>query len=147
MSWFLGFVDDAGKFSLDNRRSFQDYIQRFRGEEIIVTVQRKPKKRSWKQLKYYRGVVVPDIARSQGETDPSNYQSWHEGIAMKFLRIADGPFGVMRRRSLSYHDMSQDEVNAYVNNVILWAETELLDCRIRRPDEVDESTIIDPRWT
>ena len=144
---WLGFVDDAGTFSLDQRGKFREWIRKFKGQEVVVTVKRRPRPQGTQSLRYYRGVVVPDIARACGYSDPDEYEQVHEGLAWKFLRIADGKFGQPRRRSTAKDDMSQEEITVYIDQVITYAETTIPGCRVRRPDDVDLDRIADQEWT
>lgn len=147
MAFFGAFVDDAGVFALDDKRAFRAYVQKFKGQEVVVTVKRKPKRQSSKQLRYYRGCVVPDIADACGYSDPDDFESVHEGLAWKFLRLPDGPFGEPRRRSTSPSDMSMEEIARYIDQVITYAETTIPACRIRRPEEIEIEKVVDPEWS
>lgn len=140
------FVDDTGVLSLDQQREFRGWLKKFCGQEVIVSVRRRPKRQSPQQLRYYRGVVVPDIADACGYSDPDDFQAVHEGLAWKFLRLPDGPFGEPRRRSTSPTDMAMDELARYIDQVITYAETSIPGCRIRRPEDVDLDSIVDPNW-
>lgn len=143
---FLGFVDDAGHFALDNRLEFLDYAKKFKGQEVVVSLKRKPRRQGSQSMRYYRGVVVPDIARACGYTDPDEWKSVHEGLAWKFLRLPDGPFGEPRRKSTRKDDMPQDEMTAYIDQVITYAETSIVNCRVRRPEEVDLDSVWSPDY-
>lgn len=143
---FRGFVNQAGKFTLDDRPAFLRSLEKFKGQEVVLTVKKPPKRQSPNQLRYYRGVVVPDIADAMGHADPDEFQSVHEGLAWKFLRLPDGPMGEPRRRSTSPTDMAMDELAKYIDQVIIFAETEIEGCRVRRPEEVDLDSIVDPGW-
>jgi hypothetical protein len=146
---FLGFVDDAGHFALDERDRFMDYLHKFKGQEVVLTVKRRPRRGSLQQLRYFRGVVIPDIAKATGVSDPADYEDVYEGVMHKFAGLPPGPFGAPRRRSLSLsseHGMSLEERKQLIDDVIMWAETEIPDCRIRRPEDVDLDRIHDPGW-
>jgi hypothetical protein len=134
-----GFCDDTGKYSVDNPKALAGYIrQHFTGREFTLTVKAKSTRQGNQQLRYYYGVVLPDLARACGLTgDKEDLANTHEGMAWKYLRIADGPFGNPRRRSVKKDDMSQAEMSDYLTNVITWAETSIPGCRIRRPEEAD----------
>jgi hypothetical protein len=83
--------------------------------------------------------VVPDIALACGVDDPDEFEAIHQSLAWKFLRIADHPqYGYPRRRSTSKNDLSQDEITKYIDDCIQWAESSIVGCRVRRPDEVDD---------
>ena len=138
---FEGFVDDAGKFALADLGAFRAQLQRFKGQDVVLALKRKPKRQGSQAQRYYRGVVIPDIARACGYADPDDWPSVHDGLAWKFLRIADGQFGEPRRRSTAKDDMTGEEFSDYVTNVITFAETSIPGCRIRRPDELDDAEI------
>lgn len=134
-------MDDSGHFAIDDREGFKAWVQKFKGHEVILTV--KKRVRSVNQARrYYRGVVVPDIAAACGYSDPDDYQDVHEGLAWKFLRLPDGPFGNPRRQSTSDAGMLGGDgkltMSEYLDKVIAYAETSIPGCRIRRPDEVTE---------
>lgn len=147
VSW-LGFVDDAGHFELDDRKGFKAWVQKtFAGKEVVVTVKRRPRVQGRQQLRYLRGVVVPDIATACGYTDPEDYQSVYEGLMWKFYRLPDGPFGEPRRRSCSLVEMTMDEMRGVIDTFITYAETTIPGCRVRRPEEVDLERVADQEWT
>lgn len=131
------FVDDAGMFSLNDRRAFREALQRFKGQEVIVTVKKKPRRQGSQSLRYLRGVVIPDIAEACGYTDPDDYQDVYDGLMWKFYRLPDGPFGEPRRRSCSKDQMTQEEITGVIDQFITYAETSIPGCRVRRPEEVD----------
>ena len=145
---FSGFVDDAGNFAYDDEAGFRAHLaRRFKGHEVIVTVKRRPHRQGSQSMRYYRGVVVPDIAEASGILDPDEFENVHNGLAWKFLRLPDGPMGEPRRRSTGKDDMSQEEITVYLDQVILWAESSIPGCVIRRPEDVDVETVHDAAWT
>lgn len=147
MQTFRGFVDDAGHFALDDRQAFRDYVQRFKGHEVVVTVKRKPRRQGSQAMRYYRGVVVPDIAEACGYSDPDDWASVHESLAWKFLRLDDHPqLGYPRRRSTAKDDLSAEEMTRYISQCIEWAESSIPGCRVRRPEEVDLDTVYAPNY-
>jgi hypothetical protein len=146
VSSFPAFVDDGGNFALDNRAQFREAIKRFAGHEVLVTVKKKPIGQGLQSMRYYRGVVIPDIALACGHIEPDEWESVHDGLAWKFLRLPDGPFGEPRRRHTKKSDMSQQEMTAYIDQVILWAETSIPGCVVRRPGDVDMDTVTDQEW-
>lgn len=144
-----GFVDDVGNFSLDKRQEFIGWIKnakRLHGKEVILTLREMPKRQGSQSMRYYRGVVIPDIAEACGYADPDDWADVHDGLAWKFLRLPDGEFGNPRRRSTSKDDMSQEEMTTYIDQVIVYAETSIPGCVVRRPHEVDMDSIVDPEW-
>lgn len=146
VSW-LGFCDDAGCFSLDKRQEFQAWIKKFAGKELIVTVRQVPKRQGSQSMRYYRGVVIPDIAEACGYVEPEDFEAVHEGLAWKFLRLPDGEFGQPRRKSTAKDEMSQEDMTAYIDQVITYAETSIPGCRVRRPEDVDLDRVIAQEFT
>lgn len=136
-----GFVDDAGELSLDNRKAFREQWQRFKGCEVILTMKRKPRRQGSQSLRYLRGVVIPDIAEACGYSDPDDYQSVYNGLMWKLFRLEDGAFGEPRRRSFSKDETNQDEATEMVSRIIEHAESEIVGCRVRRPNEIDLDTV------
>jgi len=146
MQW-LGFVDDSGHLALDKRREFSAWVKRFAGHEVVVTVKRRPRRQGTQAMRYYRGVVVPDIAVACGYSDPDDWPQVHESLAWKFLRIADHPqLGYPRRRSTAKDDLSAEEMSRYISQCIEWAESSIPGCRVRRPEEVDLDTVYAPNY-
>jgi hypothetical protein len=139
MASFLGFVDDAGHFALDNRAAFKAALQKFKGYEVVLKLTKRPRMQGTQSMRYYRGVVIPAIATACGyiDADQDECEQVHSGLAWKFLRLPDGPFGEPRRQSTSKGEMSQEEMTAYIDKVVMWAETSIPDCQIPRPDDVD----------
>ena len=119
------------------------------GEEVAITLKHNPKRQGSQSMRYYRGVVIPDIADASGILDPDEYEAVHDALAWKFLKRADHPlFGTPRRQSTSKDAMSQEEMSAYIDKCITWAETSLPGCRVRRPNEIDDwGSIPDYQWT
>lgn len=108
------------------------------GTEWQVTIKKRPERQGTQSMRYYRGVVVPDIAAACGYSDPDDFDAVHESLAWKFLRIEDHPeLKFPRRRSTAKNDLSADEMSEYVSKCIEWAEAEIPGCRIRRPNEID----------
>lgn len=136
---FLGFVDDAGHFALDDKAGFLAYLgQKFTGCEVYLSVKKRDRSQGRQSMRYYRGIVIPDIAKACGYSDPDDYPSVHDAMAWKFLRLPDSDFGTPRRRSTAKTDLSQPEMTAYIDQCITFAETTIPGCRVRRVDEVDE---------
>jgi len=107
------------------------------GTEWEVTIKPKPRRQGTQTLRYLRGVVIPDIAVACGYADPDDFQSVYEGLMWKLFRLPDGPFGEPRRRSFAKEACSQDEATEMVSQIIEHAETSIVGCRVRRPNEVD----------
>lgn len=62
---FVGFVDDAGTFTLDHRGAFVAYAKRFKGNEVELELRLRKAKRSDKQNRAYHACIEP-WARDEG---------------------------------------------------------------------------------
>ena len=134
MAVFVGFVDDSGIFAFDDEAAFRAHLaRRFKGHEVVITVKKRPHQQGSQSLRYYRGVVVPDIAEASGTLDPDEFENIHQGLAWRFLRLPDGPMGDPRRRSTGKDEMSQEDITAYITKCIEWAESSIPGCVVRRP--------------
>jgi len=140
--YWAAFCDDEGHLGFEDRPGWRAYLRRFLGKNVLVSVKKAEARQGNQSMRYYRGVVVPDIARACGYTDPADWQDVHEALAMKFLRLPDHPqFGTPRRRSTAKDDLSAEEMTDYISLCIQWAETSIPGCQIRRPDDVDTDGI------
>lgn len=147
VSW-LAFCDDSGFFALDKRKEFEVWIKKFAGQELLVTVKKRPHPQGTQQLKYLRGVVIPDIAAACGYSaeDPDDCQEVYDGLMWRLFRLPDGPMGQPRRESCSKGEMSRERLTQVIDTIILWAETHVVGCTIRRPEDVDMDRIADQDW-
>lgn len=147
MANFLGFVTEGLEVDYDQPVQYRQHLMRLVGDEVLVSIKRRPKFQGTQSMRYYRGVVVPDIAVACGYTDPDDYESCHDALAWKFLRLADHPqLGTPRRRSTAKDDLTQDEMTSYIDKCIAWAETSIPGCTVRRPDDVDMDRVPDETW-
>lgn len=133
-------VKQNGLLHLTAPVAYRQHLARFGdGEELDIVIRPKPKRQGSQSMRYYRGIVIPDIAAACGYTEPGEYEEVHESLAWKFLRIADHPeLGYPRRRSTAKEDLTQEEMTAYIDQVITYAETSIPGCRVRRPNEIEE---------
>ncbi len=59
MAEFLGFVNDAGKLSLDFPAAFKAFARRFAGEEVVLTLTKLRTKRSDRQNAAFWAALTP----------------------------------------------------------------------------------------
>lgn len=117
------------------------------GEEVQARLTEPFRAQGTQSMRYYYGVVVPAIALACGYDDPDDYADVHESLAWKFLRISDHPqLGYPRRRSLQKSDMSQQEMTAYIDQVITYAEASIPGCTVPRPDQCDLEHVYAPNY-
>jgi len=147
MAQFVAVVSEDGKrFHFDSPEQFRAYVAKYAASEVVVSVKKRPRRQGTQQLRYLRGVVIPDIAHACGYTDPDDYQTVYEGLMWKFARLPDGPFGEPRRESASKDSMSMERMKDLIDELITYAETSIPNCRIRRPEEVDLDDIVDQEF-
>ena len=139
--------EDGKKLHFDHPESMKAYVAKHAADEVLVTIKRRPKRQGNQQLRYLRGVVIPDIARACGYSDPDDYQSVYDGLMWRFRRLPDGPFGEPRRQSSSHATMTREEMTQLIDEFITYAETSIPGCRVRRPEEVELDDVIDPGWS
>lgn len=138
--------EDGAKLHFDTPEAFRAYVKKFAADEVVVTVKKRPRRQGTQQLRYLRGVVIPDIAHACGYSDPDDYQSVYEGLMWKFCRLPDGPFGEPRRESASKATMPLERMTQLIDEIITYAETSIPNCRIRRSEEVDLEDVVEQEW-
>jgi hypothetical protein len=138
--------EDGTKLHFDDPPAMKAYVAKHAADEVCVTIRRRPKRQGYQQLRYLRGVVVPDIAVACGYPDPDDYQSVYEGLMWRFRRLSDGPFGEPRRQSASHATMTREDLSKLIDEFITYAETSIPGCRVRRPEEVELDDVMDPGW-
>jgi len=88
---FVGFVDDAGHFALDNATAFREYVQQFKGEEVEVTVERKRRQRSSAQNRFLWGACLPAIAEHCGYDHHEMERLHYDLLSVRFGTTAIAP--------------------------------------------------------
>jgi hypothetical protein len=58
---FYGSIDDTGVLKVTNRPRMQEWCRANAGKDVILKIERKYKKRSSLQNRYYHGVVVTEV--------------------------------------------------------------------------------------
>lgn len=118
----------------EKRRTFES----LNDQTVEIWVRKAARPQGTQTMRWYRGVVIPDIARACGYSDPDDFERVHQSLAWKFLRMADDQMGFPRRRSTSKGDINQEEMSAYVSQVVEHAESTIPGCRVRRPNEIED---------
>lgn len=119
---FTGFCDDAGKFALDNRRAFLNYIAaKFKGHEVVVTVTKKVAKRTVDQNAYWWAVPVKIMAAELGYTD----NQMHYALLGEHGGYKVGPTGQPVPNIASITDLNREQMAKLIDWVLDWAPSEL----------------------
>lgn len=127
MQW-TGFVDDSGVFALDQPDKFRAWVKRFAGHEVVVTVQRKTRKRSLEQNAWLWGVALPLIAEHLGydrhELDELHYDLLSVRFGTKAVapRVPGAHPRIVPSRTSS--DMTTTEFSDYMDWVVRYAAQE-----------------------
>lgn len=147
MTAFLAFIDDAAHLGIDDPTGWRACKDKLKGHEVIVELKKRPRRQGNQSMKYLRGVVIPDIAKACGVSDPDDYADVFEALMLKFRPLPDGLFGLKRRQSTAKDAMSQEEITALIDELIIYGETTIPGCAVRRPEDVDMDRVHDPEWS
>jgi len=136
----IGKVID-GKLKLNNQTAFIQGLTVFNGLEVMVTVEKKKKKRSSPQNRYYHGCVIPSIKHAmeaKGFFIPSN-ETVHELMKVKFLKgeIVNVASGEIIETIGSTTKLNTLDFENYLEQVRSWAAS-YLDCVVPLPNESAE---------
>lgn len=92
-----GHIDEAGQLKLVNRKLLTQWLADNHNKNVVLTIERKKKKRSNQQCRYWFGVVVPMV--QAGINDLGNDYSkeeTHEFLKSKFntkeVEISEGHY-------------------------------------------------------
>lgn len=121
VSW-SGFVDDAGKFSVDRQREFLAWLAaEFRGKNVVVTVQRKVEKRSLDQNDYWWAVPVHILAEHLGYTP----NQMHYALLGECFGYRTGPTGHPVPNVSSSSELDRERFTKLIDWVLTFGPTEL----------------------
>lgn len=135
-------VATGAELKLRDKAAYQRFCRSLAaGTEWEMVIKPKSKRQGSQTLRYLRGVVIPDIAEACGYSDPDDYQAVYNGLMWKLFRLEDGPFGEPRRKSFAKDAASQEEATEMVSRIIEHAESEIVGCRVRRPNEVELDSV------
>lgn len=135
---FLAFVDDSGHFALDDTRAFREHVQQFKGQQVVVSVDKRSRKRSTVQNNWIWGVAYPLIAEHCGY-DAHEIESLHyDLLSVRFgtkaiAPLIDGaPPRIVPTRTSS--DLTTKEFSDYMDWIVRFA-AEKFDVVLPLPDE------------
>lgn len=130
-----------GKLTLNNQKAFIKDLALLNGLEVMVTVEKKKKKRSNPQNRYYHGCVIPSIKHAM-EAKGFFVQSSeivHELMKVKFLKgeIINVATGEIIETIGSTTKLNTLDFENYLEQVRAWAAS-YLDCIVPLPNESAE---------
>mgnify|MGYP001576911594 CR=1 FL=1 len=127
---FFGHVEN-GKIALDEGQKTKEYIQKFEGKQIEITVGPKKRDRTNAENRYYWGVIIRMIADEMGVYP----EQAHELMKWTFLRKGVEVRGRRWEITQSTTDLATTEFEDYAEKCRIWAAAEL-NCAIPLPGEV-----------
>ena len=133
----FGSVTETGILSLTNRKRLQHDLLQYKGCAVELTI-KKRNTRSTLQNSYVWGVLYAEIVielRRLGNTDVD--ADWvHEFCKLEFNAVEIvGPGGeIIGKRGGSTTDMNKEQMSAYWDKIIYWANT-FLEISIPLPNE------------
>jgi hypothetical protein len=134
---FNGKIKD-GKMTIINRKSFDDYLNSLPDKDVLITIEKKIKKRSNHQNAYYYGVVLKIVRQGlidQGFDNFRNDESVHELLKYRFLKVDESnPDGLFVERIKSTTELSTSQFMDYIAEIQRWA-SEFLNVYIPEPNE------------
>lgn len=136
----FGHVDN-GILKIHYRAVFDSLLSNFNGKDVEVIVQRKRKKRSNNQNRYYWGVIIPCIQQGLFDTQGEwlNNEQVHEFLKQNFnyKEIVNQNNGEMIKLGLTTTDKTTIEFEEYQDKCRQFAD-EFLNIIIPLPNEQSE---------
>jgi hypothetical protein len=119
---FRGHCDDGVHLVLDRREAFKEYLKTFKGKKFDLILRERTVERSDAANRYYRGVVVPMIAKEMGH--PKNEEDFVHDMLKK-------QFGITSTTKLTAIQFQE-----YITGIVQFA-AEKLNLPIPDPESVD----------
>ena len=113
----------------DEGFQFKEYLRKFEGKWVWVTVEKFSKQRSLNQNRYYWGVVVKILADEIGYSK----DEMHDALRWEFLNISEDEKALPTVKSTT--ELSTIEMETYLEEIREWADTQL-DIYIPLPNEI-----------
>jgi len=135
---YLGKVKESGELYIFNRKQFNEDIKIFTGKNIVLTIEKKKRKRSLAFNNYYWGVIVPIV--KQGLIDLGyriNLNDTHEFLKYKFIdkELVNDKTGEIMKTIGSTAELTNSEFMDYKEQIQQFA-AEYLNVHIPDPGEV-----------
>jgi len=137
---YNGKVTDEGILIVHNKPAFSKEVGVFKGKDVTITVQRKARKRSNPQIRYWWSVVVPLVRDTINDTgEEYSKENIHEFLKSQFLykEFIDHSTGEIHRipRELKAGgDVTTFEFMECIDGVSRWA-AQTLNLVIPLPEE------------
>lgn len=135
---FLGKTSE-GKLKIVHRGLFDNHIQSLGDAEVVITIEKKRRKRSNPQNSYYRGVVLPLVLRGLRDAGFDNYRTddhAHDLLKYRFLKVNEvNGNGETFERIKSTTELSTSEMMDYIAEIQQFA-SEYLGVYIPDPQHI-----------
>lgn len=134
---YTGKVDDSGKLTIANRLTFEKELKSFAGKQVVLTLEKKSKKRSVLQNRYYYGVCVQMVWQRLIDLGHEvSREDTHEILKSLFNKreIVDENTGEIISFPQSTTALSTTGFMEFIANIQKWA-AEKLDLYIPDPEE------------
>lgn len=137
---FFGHVID-GILKIHYRKVFDELLSNFNGKDVEITIQRKRKKRSNNQNKYYWGVIIPCVQQGLFDTQGEwlNSDAVHEFLKQNFnyKEIVNENNGEVIKLGLTTTDKTTVEFEEYQDKCRQFAD-EFLNIIVPLPNQQSE---------
>lgn len=134
---FNGEVSESGKLKIFKRKEFESEMLMFAGKKVILTVEKKTRKRSLCQNSFYWGVVVPMVRAGLLDTGYKlSLEQTHDLLKMMFLEkeIVNEKTGEILKSIKSTTELTTTDFMVFIDDVQRWA-SEYLSIVIPSPGE------------
>lgn len=121
---YQGNVGEDGVLKIVHRAKFDQDLKHFAGKSVVITLERKKKKRTLSQNSYYWVAIVPGVQEAMRELGHSySLEMVHDILRMKFLQV-DDPLesGEFITRIKSTTELSTMEFQDYITEVAVWTQ-------------------------
>lgn len=136
----LGVVKN-GKLELQNAKKFASELKIFEGDNVLLTLEKKKRKRSNQQSRYYWGVVIPSIKYAMEAKGffLNSKEQVHELMKVKFLKaeIINIATGEIIETIGSTTRLSTLDFENFLEQIRAWGAS-YLDCIVPLPNEQTE---------
>lgn len=137
---FIGFVDDAGHFTLDRREDFLKALEPFKGQEVVLTVEARGRSRSAAQNRWLWGCALPLIADHCGYDHHEHERLHYDLLSVRFGTVAIAPLVPQAPPrivpSKTSSELNTKEFSEYMDWLVRYA-AETFSVVIPLPDEAD----------
>lgn len=137
MANFPAFIDHTGHLSFADRKALERYLRTLKGHDVVFSVKRKTKQRSYDQLRYWFGVPMKLLSEHTGYT---KMQMHYLALAICFGVVADEATGFDVPVVPASRHLTTQQFSELIEWVGPWAR-EVHDVEIPLPEHVNLSEL------